>query len=83
MKATINGIEVEGTPREIHELMVEMGPVKFKPVQTPLPVGIKQLAGQHPQSMVIKDLFVGWPTIAKQSKCPSNGPCYCTGACMK
>lgn len=34
MKATINGIEVEGTPREIHELMVELGPVKFKPLPT-------------------------------------------------
>lgn len=34
MKAKINGIEVEGTPQEIHELMVAMGPVKFKPLET-------------------------------------------------
>ena len=30
MKAKIDGIEVEGTPQEIHELMIKMGPVKLQ-----------------------------------------------------
>ena len=76
MKAKINGIEVEGTPREIHELMVEMGPVKIK------------VENQEPKK------FVSWdpdwfkpgariPVKTIKIKCPSNGPCYCAGACMQ
>lgn len=82
MKATINGIVVEGTPQEIHELMVQMGPVKFKPFPQDTSGG---------GSTIRKALEVwtsgGVPTIAKQfenhSKCPAIGPCYCTGACLK
>ncbi len=73
MKAKINGIEVEGTPQEIHELMVEMGPVKLT-LDTPK----GSLSDQTGVFVKITTTTTNTNNTAK--KC--SYPCYCTGECI-
>lgn len=71
MKATINGIAVEGTPQEIAEYLKRMDDMRKDGVH------IKPPLGQAPDWLKsqFKSLASGY------WKCSNDGPCYCTGAC--
>lgn len=69
MKATVNGIVVEGTPQELAEYQKVMDTMRKEGTH------IKPPLGKMPEW--IKPIDNG-------SKCPNHGkPCYCTGECME
>lgn len=75
MRATINGITLEGTPEEIAEYTsIQAKQQMTKPIYDQVPNASWWLN--------IKPVITSGETNSKKS-CPSMGqPCYCTGACM-
>ena len=81
MKATINGITVEGTPQEIMD---------FQRLQNEK-MGIKPYTPNNPTTSNNPTTDYQWMLLKPQinsigsatsSKCPNYGSaCYCTGAC--
>ena len=76
MKATINGITIEGTPQEVME---------YQRLQNEK-MGIKPYTPNNPttdyQWMLLKPQITSIGSGATSSKCPNYGSaCYCTGAC--
>lgn len=72
MKATINGIAVEGTPQEIMEFQrLQNEKMGIKPFQP--------FSDQFKYQTMITSIGTG---ATKKNSCPNNGlACYCTGAC--
>ena len=69
MKATINGITVEGTPEEIAGYPKELDIMRRKGIHIKPPLG-------SPPPWIMAD-------VTYRPKCPNEGnPCFCTGICI-
>lgn len=78
MKATINGITVEGTPAEIVEYRKVCELQQKQPSQTQSDLLQPYFLKEYNDT--VRKKMEGWFTVNQGKKC--TGPCYCTGACM-
>lgn len=79
MKATINGIAVEGTPQEITSYIKLMDDLRRSGTYIKPPLGN---VPEWIQKQLNSPAFIDGYKVNSQSKCPNQGgACYCTGVC--